>query len=66
MMEDFASIEYFKELLLKENNLSDRRAVFIGIMSSILDPRVGKTPSQILKRARNLMEAYEDMNQVSK
>ncbi|UKS27189.1 hypothetical protein LOZ80_38015 [Paenibacillus sp. HWE-109] len=63
MATEFGSVEYFKEVLLKEKG-DYRRSVFVGMMTSILDPETaaGKTPVQILKRARDLVKAYEDVS----
>jgi len=55
MKSEYRSVEYYKEMLLKEaNNVH----FFIGVMNAALNPAEG-SPSEILKCTRNLMKAYQ-------
>lgn len=64
MAAELWSVEYFKEYLAKDRKYSE--AVFIGFMGTLLNPELARdedTPAKILKRARNLMKAYEDLKE---
>lgn len=60
---EFGSVDYFKDVLLNPKGSKDPDLMphrLIGLMQGVLNMK-NKTPSEILKHARSLMQAYSEI-----